>query len=94
MIVCQSIRPGQVRTTRPGRLIWHRTHAPSTRPQLLAVTDNVNQEKSDKAPDAWKPPKVSYWCAYATDWVAVKRYYQLTITSAEKTTLSQMLGRC
>ncbi len=65
-----------------------------TRPQLFAVTDNVNQEKSDKAPDQWKPPLVSFWCTYATDWITVKHYYGLTITTAEKTALGDMLGRC
>jgi hypothetical protein len=65
-----------------------------TRPQLLAVTDNVNQSKSDKAPDVWKPPLQSYWCTYATRWVAVKYYYALSVTSAEKSALSGMLGRC
>src|SRR3569833_1175785 len=30
------------------------------RPQLHAVTDNLNEQKSDKAPDQWKPPLVSY----------------------------------
>ncbi|WP_163510891.1 HNH endonuclease family protein [Fodinicola acaciae] len=65
-----------------------------TRPQLLAVTDNVNQEKSDQSPDTWKPPLTSYWCTYATRWVAVKYYYKLTVTSAEKSALSGMLDRC
>jgi hypothetical protein len=27
-----------------------------TNPQLLAVTDNVNQAKGDSGPEAWKPP--------------------------------------
>jgi len=27
-----------------------------TNPQLLAVTDNVNQSKSDSGPEDWKPP--------------------------------------
>jgi hypothetical protein len=27
-----------------------------TNPQLLAVTDNVNQAKSDSGPEDWKPP--------------------------------------
>jgi hypothetical protein len=27
-----------------------------TNPQLLAVTDNVNQAKGDKGPEDWKPP--------------------------------------
>ncbi|KLJ10931.1 hypothetical protein EMPG_13749, partial [Blastomyces silverae] len=25
-------------------------------PQLIAVTDNVNQQKSDAGPEEWKPP--------------------------------------
>ncbi|WP_439385642.1 HNH endonuclease family protein [Amycolatopsis lexingtonensis] len=65
-----------------------------TRPQLFAVTDNVNQQKSDKAPDQWKPPLVSFWCTYATDWIVVKHYYALTITQGEKTALTDMLRRC
>ncbi|MDT8910206.1 HNH endonuclease family protein [Amycolatopsis sp. PS_44_ISF1] len=65
-----------------------------TRPQLFAVTDNLNQQKSDKAPDQWKPPLVSFWCTYATDWITVKHYYGLTVTTGEKTALTDMLGRC
>ncbi|HJQ46674.1 MAG TPA: HNH endonuclease family protein [Amycolatopsis sp.] len=65
-----------------------------TRPQLRAVTDNVNQAKSDKAPDEWRPPLQSDWCIYATDWITVKHYYQLTVTDAEKAALTDMLTRC
>ncbi|NBH05430.1 HNH endonuclease family protein [Amycolatopsis sp. SID8362] len=65
-----------------------------TLPQLFAVTDNVNQQKSDKAPDQWKPPLVSFWCTYATDWIVVKHHYGLTITQGEKTALTDMLRRC
>ncbi|KAK0637475.1 hypothetical protein B0T17DRAFT_614062 [Bombardia bombarda] len=65
-----------------------------TRPQLWAVTDNVNQAKSDSSPDAWKPPLSSYYCIYARAWVQVKYYYALTITSAEKTALTSMLNTC
>ncbi|MEV6824595.1 HNH endonuclease family protein [Amycolatopsis sp. NPDC051102] len=64
------------------------------RPQLKAVTDNLNEQKSDKAPDAWKPPLVSYWCTYATDWIVVKTNYGLTITVPEKKALETMLGHC
>ncbi|MFI5585282.1 HNH endonuclease family protein [Amycolatopsis sp. NPDC051758] len=64
------------------------------RPQLHAVTDNLNEQKSDKAPDQWKPPLVSYWCTYATDWIVVKRNYGLTITVPEKTALETMLAKC
>jgi hypothetical protein len=65
-----------------------------TRPQLFAVTDNLNQQKSDKAPDQWKPPLVAFWCTYATDWIVVKHYYGLTVTEGEKTALTDMLRRC
>lgn len=65
-----------------------------TRPQLIAVTDNVNQSKSDKSPDVWKPPLTSYYCTYARMWVAVKYYWALKITSAEKSALTSMLNTC
>ncbi|KAK4182175.1 hypothetical protein QBC35DRAFT_457561 [Podospora australis] len=63
-------------------------------PQLWAVTDNVNQAKSDKSPDAWKPPLTSFYCTYAKSWVAVKYSYALSITSAEKSALTSMLNTC
>ena len=65
-----------------------------TDPQLIAVTDNVNQSKGDKSPDAWKPPLSSYYCTYARMWVRVKYVWDLTVTSAEKTALTSMLGTC
>lgn len=63
-------------------------------PQLWAVTDNVNQSKSDKSPDAWKPPLASFYCVYARSWIKVKSVYDLTITSAEKSALQDMLDTC
>lgn len=65
-----------------------------TRPQLWAVTDNVNQSKSDQSPATWKPPLSSFYCTYAKAWVQVKYYYDLTISSAEKTALTSMLNTC
>lgn len=65
-----------------------------TRPQLWAVTDNVNQSKGDKSPDSWKPPLTSFYCTYAKAWVAVKYYWALRITSAEKSALTSMLNTC
>lgn len=63
-------------------------------PQLWAVTDNVNQAKSDKSPDSWKPPLTSFYCTYAKSWVAVKYSYGLSITSAEKSALTSMINTC
>ena len=65
-----------------------------TRPQLWAVTDNVNQSKGDRSPDAWKPPLRSFYCTYAKSWIRVKSHYKLTITSAEKSALDGMLDSC
>lgn len=65
-----------------------------TNPQLIAVTDNVNQAKGDDGPEAWKPPLTSYYCTYAKMWVRVKYVYDLTITSAEKNALVSMLDTC
>ncbi|QDS70149.1 hypothetical protein FKW77_005852 [Venturia effusa] len=65
-----------------------------TNPQLIAVTDDVNQDKSDAGPEEWKPPLASYYCTYARMWVKVKSVYSLTVTSAEKSALVSMLGTC
>jgi hypothetical protein len=65
-----------------------------THPQLIAVTDNVNQAKGDKSPDAWKPPLTSYYCTYARMWTHVKYVWALRITSAEKSALTSMLNTC
>lgn len=63
-------------------------------PQLIAVTDNVNQSKGDQSPDQWKPPLTSYWCTYASMWTAVKYTWDLTATTAEVTALEDMLQTC
>ena len=63
-------------------------------PQLFAVTDNVNESKGDKSPDAWKPPLTSYYCTYAKAWTRDKYVWTLTVTTAEKTALTSMLNTC
>ncbi|SDC88003.1 HNH endonuclease family protein [Actinokineospora iranica] len=63
-------------------------------PQLIAVTDNVNQAKGDQTPATWKPPLSSYWCTYAKMWTHVKYNYGLSVNSAEKSALSNMLNTC
>ncbi|BEL02796.1 HNH endonuclease family protein [Actinoplanes sichuanensis] len=65
-----------------------------TRPQLIAVTDNVNQSKSDQDPSTWQPSVTSYRCTYAKMWIAVKYYWSLTLQSSEKTALQTMLNTC
>ncbi|MGP4097820.1 HNH endonuclease family protein [Nonomuraea sp. KM90] len=63
-------------------------------PQLWAVTDNVNQSKSDQDPAQWQPPRTAERCRYARAWIQVKWYWGLTTDSAEKSALNSMLSTC
>jgi hypothetical protein len=65
-----------------------------TRPQLIAVDSADNRAKGDQDPSHWKPPSHDFWCAYAEDWISVKSYWKLTVTSSEKSALEDMLGTC
>ncbi|MFV0136253.1 HNH endonuclease family protein [Streptomyces sp. HMX87] len=65
-----------------------------TRPQLIAVTDNVNQAKGDQDPATWMPSRSAYRCTYVRAWVQVKHYYGLSVDSAEKSALQNHLASC
>lgn len=65
-----------------------------TRPQLIAVTDNVNQAKGDQDPATWMPSRTDYRCTYVRAWVQVKYYYDLSVDSAEKSALTNYLASC
>jgi hypothetical protein len=65
-----------------------------TRPQLIAVSAASNRSKGDQDPSQWKPPNHDYWCTYAQSWIAVKSFWQLTVTQAEQTALGDMLATC
>jgi hypothetical protein len=61
---------------------------------LVAVTDNVNQSKSDQDPAEWMPSYAPATCQYLTDWVADKTRWRLTVDSAEKTKLTSLAAGC
>ncbi|MDG4838630.1 HNH endonuclease family protein [Micromonospora sp. WMMD967] len=65
-----------------------------SRPQLIAVTDNVNQSKGDQDPSTWQPPLSSYRCTYSKMWITVKYSWGLTLQSSEKSALQSMLNTC
>jgi hypothetical protein len=65
-----------------------------TRPQLIAVTDNVNQSKGDQDPSTWQPSVTLYRCTYAKMWITVKYTWALKLQSSEKTALQTMLNTC
>lgn len=64
------------------------------RPQLIAVTMSSNRSKGDQDPSEWRPPRRDYWCTYAQSWIAVKAYWRLSVTAAEKVALTEMLSTC
>ncbi|GID97422.1 hypothetical protein Adi01nite_68340 [Amorphoplanes digitatis] len=63
-------------------------------PQLLAVSASSNRAKGDQDPSTWKPERTDAWCEYAQDWITVKAKWKLTVTTAEKSALTDMLERC
>lgn len=58
---------------------------------LIAVEDNINQSKGDKAPDEWLPPHKGFWAEYARRWIMVKKKYGLIISQSEMDALRKML---
>ncbi|RZS30389.1 uncharacterized protein DUF1524 [Herbihabitans rhizosphaerae] len=63
-------------------------------PQLIAVTDNVNQSKGDQDPSTWQPPRSGARCAYAKWWIHTKYRWGLHLQSSEKSALQSMLNTC
>ena len=61
---------------------------------LVAVRSATNTSKSDKDPASWQPPNRGAWCFYATDWLAVKARWRLTMDVAEAEALRTMLRGC
>ena len=60
----------------------------------MAVTDSVNQAKSDKDPTEWLPPLASYRCTYLSNWVAVKVRWSLRMDQAEYDAVKAGLAGC
>ena len=61
---------------------------------LIAVIAGANRSKGAKGPEEWRPPNKDYWCKYATDWMQIKKTWELTITPDENIALQEMLSTC
>ena len=59
---------------------------------LVAVTDNVNQSKSDQDPADWEPALGK--CRYLREWVSVKIRWRLAVDRAEKQQLRDRAANC
>jgi len=51
---------------------------------LLAVSGELNQEKSDSGLDTWMPPNPAYACQYATKYLRVAAKYRLAISEGDR----------
>ncbi|MCX5561104.1 HNH endonuclease family protein [Streptomyces sp. NBC_00038] len=61
---------------------------------LIAVSATSNRSKADQDPSTWQPPAEGYRCQYATDWVADKTRWRLSIDRTEEAALSETLSHC
>lgn len=61
---------------------------------LLAVSGEVNQAKSDGDVATWLPPNKSFRCQYVAQQIKIKLKYGLWVTAAEKQVMNQQLQKC
>ncbi|MGC4998062.1 HNH endonuclease family protein [Streptomyces sp. DT195] len=61
---------------------------------LLAVDASTNRGKGDGDTASWVPPEKKYRCTYVAAQVAVKKKYDLWVTSAEKSAMKKILASC
>ncbi len=62
--------------------------------ELLAVDGLANQQKSDSDAASWLPSNQSFRCQYVARQIAVKKKYNLWVTSAEKDAMVRVLAAC
>lgn len=60
---------------------------------LLATSGTANESKGDGTPAEWQP-RPGFRCAYAVRYVTVASRYRLTVSAADRSALSRMLGSC
>ncbi|WP_028803908.1 HNH endonuclease family protein [Streptomyces sp. 142MFCol3.1] len=61
---------------------------------LRAVGASANRSKGDGDTATWLPPNKAYRCTYVAAQVAVKKKYELWVTSAEKAAMKKVLSGC
>lgn len=59
---------------------------------LRAVSVASNRAKGDQDPAGWLPPLRAFRCTYATDWVAVKVRWRLSVDARERAALKGILA--
>ncbi|MDP9183944.1 MAG: HNH endonuclease family protein [Actinomycetota bacterium] len=62
--------------------------------ELMAVSRDVNQAKSDADAASWLPPYKPFRCAFVARQVQVKATYGLWVTGAERDAIRRVLAGC
>jgi hypothetical protein len=62
--------------------------------ELIATDGPANQQKSDGDAATWLPPNKAYRCKYIARQIAVKKKYELWVTTAERDTMRRILATC
>jgi hypothetical protein len=62
--------------------------------ELLAAEGKANMQKSDSDAASWLPSNKAFRCQYVARQIAVKRKYELWVTSAEKEAMLRVLAIC
>lgn len=62
--------------------------------ELLAVSGDENQNKSDGDAATWLPPNKAFRCQYVARQIAVKQKYNLWIAQAEHDVMKEILSVC
>lgn len=61
---------------------------------LVATTQDVNQDKADDGPAEWLPPDEAAHCEYAEKFVAVLVAWRLTVDAPDRAALTGVLQDC
>jgi Protein of unknown function (DUF1524) len=61
---------------------------------LLPTRGTVNQAKSDRTPDTWRPPNPAAYCRYATVYITISDRYHLGVTVAVRGALAELMEAC
>jgi hypothetical protein len=61
---------------------------------LVAVSASLNRSKGARDVAEWRPPAPAASCQYAVDWIQVKARCRLTVDTAERRALEDLLGTC
>jgi hypothetical protein len=63
-------------------------------PELIAVSAASNRSKGDDDPAEWQPSRQEAWCDFISDWVSVKKKWDLAADPAEMRAIKNISAGC